>query len=211
LDVDVEHRDVVLASGSLAGSGQLATVVASADGQDLHFLADDGPSGPDRTILKITPSGARALANWLAAPVEHVRDARSLLLLKLLFLSRREHDPNPLLHAQRAQFETIAERLAVAVAEARGFDHTLLRWRLESASAAVRFMHVLIGLERLRLSRGGAAQSAENPPGSISVTLIHPTCNTTFSLPHEQESARPIAYREPWSVPPIRIARPRGH
>lgn len=101
-------------------------------------------SGPDRTILKITPSGARALANWLAAPVEHVRDARSLLLLKLLFLSRGQHDPNPLLHAQRAQFETIAERLAVAVADARGFDHTLLRWRLESASAAVRFIDAII-------------------------------------------------------------------
>jgi hypothetical protein len=37
VDVDVEQRDVVLASGSLAGSDQLATVVASADGEDLHF------------------------------------------------------------------------------------------------------------------------------------------------------------------------------
>jgi DNA-binding PadR family transcriptional regulator len=105
-------------------------------------------SGPDRTVLRITPSGGRALANWLAAPVEHVRDARSLLLLKLLFLSRREHDPNPLLHAQRARFESIAERLVVAVAEARGFDQTLLRWRLETASAAIRFIDATMNQPR---------------------------------------------------------------
>jgi DNA-binding PadR family transcriptional regulator len=97
-------------------------------------------SGPHRTLLEVTPPGRRALATWLAAPVEHVRDARSLLLLKLLFLDRSDLDPGPLLRAQRVRFESVAERLVVAVAEASGFDQTVLSWRLESATAALRFI-----------------------------------------------------------------------
>jgi PadR family transcriptional regulator AphA len=102
------------------------------------------PSGPHRTVLRITPSGRRALAGWLGAPVEHVRDARSLLLLKLLFLDRRGTDPRPLLTAQREQFNRIAERLETAVNETRGFDQTLLRWRLETVTAALRFIETII-------------------------------------------------------------------
>jgi DNA-binding PadR family transcriptional regulator len=97
-------------------------------------------SGPHRTVLEPTPTGRRALATWLATPVEHVRDARSLLLLKLLFLDRSGLDPGPLLRGQRLRFESLAARLVVAVAEARGFDRTVLSWRLESATAAVHFI-----------------------------------------------------------------------
>ena len=61
-------------------------------------------TGPQRTILEVTPEGVLAVAEWLSQPVSHVRDARSLLMLKLLFLSRREADLAPLLTAQRAQF-----------------------------------------------------------------------------------------------------------
>src|SRR5262249_37037548 len=68
-------------------------------------------SGPARTVLEITPDGGRAIDAWLQTPVEHIRDARSQLLLKLLFLERRQADPGPLLVAQRARFEAIAERL----------------------------------------------------------------------------------------------------
>lgn len=96
--------------------------------------------GPDRTVLRITPSGRRALTTWLATPVEHVRDARSLLLLKLLFLDRRHADFRPLLDAQRARFKDIADQLQTAVNEAGGFDRTLLRWRLETTAGALRFI-----------------------------------------------------------------------
>lgn len=101
-------------------------------------------SGPERTLLEITPDGARALTAWLDSPVEHIRDGRSLLLLKLLYLERRQADPTPLLHAQRARFEAIAERLETAANEASGFDRTLLRWRLETATAALRFIDSVI-------------------------------------------------------------------
>lgn len=97
-------------------------------------------SGPDRTVLRITPAGRRAVRDWLNTPVDHLREARSLLLLKLLFLDRRGGDPQALLNAQRARFESIAERLNSSVNEAGSFDQTLLRWRLESATAALRFI-----------------------------------------------------------------------
>ena len=58
-------------------------------------------TGPRRTVLEATPNGKRAVTRWLGTPVEHVRDGRSLLMLKLLFLARRDADPTALLGAQR--------------------------------------------------------------------------------------------------------------
>jgi DNA-binding PadR family transcriptional regulator len=100
-------------------------------------------SGPQRTILEPTAAGRRAVAQWLARPVEHVRDARSLLMLKLLFLARREADPAALLTAQRERFAAHEQRLAGAVEAADGFDRGLLLWRLHSTSAAVQFTEVM--------------------------------------------------------------------
>ena len=101
-------------------------------------------SGPQRTILEVTPAGARAVSEWLSQPVSHVRDARSLLMLKLLFLSRRGADLTRLLTAQRAQFATYAESLIAALDETEGFDRTLLLWRLHTTTAALRFTEALL-------------------------------------------------------------------
>ena len=62
------------------------------------------------------------MTGWLTEPVEHVRDARSLLMLKLLFLARGDADQTPLLTAQRERFESLVERLTVAIDAADGFD-----------------------------------------------------------------------------------------
>jgi DNA-binding PadR family transcriptional regulator len=101
-------------------------------------------SGPQRTVLQATPNGKRAVTRWLRQPVEHVRDARSLLMLKLLFLTRREADLAPLLTAQRERFATLASRLAGAAAAAECFDRALVLWRLESTTAAVRFVEAML-------------------------------------------------------------------
>ena len=101
-------------------------------------------SGPQRTILEATPSGKRALAQWLRQPVSHVRDARSLLMLKLLFLTRRQADLEPLLAAQRQQFSMRAESLGAAVDEADGFERALLLWRLHSTTAAIAFTEAML-------------------------------------------------------------------
>ncbi len=44
--------------------------------------------GPQRTIYSATAAGRKAAANWLDTPVEHVRDVRSQLLIKLALLDR---------------------------------------------------------------------------------------------------------------------------
>jgi DNA-binding PadR family transcriptional regulator len=101
-------------------------------------------SGPQRTVLQATANGKRAVTRWLRQPVEHVRDARSLLMLKLLFLTRREADLGPLLTAQRERFGTLASRLAGAAEAAEGFDRALVLWRLENTTAAVRFVEAML-------------------------------------------------------------------
>jgi DNA-binding PadR family transcriptional regulator len=105
---------------------------------------ESSPSGPQRTVIHATTTGRRALSRWLQEPVEHVRDARSLLMLKLLFLARSDEDPTSLLIAQRERFAVQSERLSAAVAEADGFDRVLLRWRLEATSAASRFIETML-------------------------------------------------------------------
>ena len=59
--------------------------------------------GPVRSLLKPTPYGRRAAAQWLGTPVEHARDVRSELMIKLALLDRAGADPQPLLLAQQMQ------------------------------------------------------------------------------------------------------------
>lgn len=49
---------------------------------------ESGP-GPRRTVYEVTARGAAAADGWLAAPVRHVRQPRSHLLMKLALLDRR--------------------------------------------------------------------------------------------------------------------------
>lgn len=101
-------------------------------------------SGPQRTIFEPTAEGRRRLGEWLHQPVEHVRDARSLLMLKLLFLSRRAADSAPLLRVQREHFGALAEGLTAAADAAEGFERGLLLWRLHSTTAAVQFTEAML-------------------------------------------------------------------
>jgi PadR family transcriptional regulator AphA len=103
-----------------------------------------GGGGPARRLMTVTPAGRRALAAWLDEPVEHVRELRSELLLKLLLDDRAGRDPAPLLAAQRALLQPIEAGLAHRLDEARGFERTLVQWRLESCRAALRFVDGLV-------------------------------------------------------------------
>ena len=114
---------------------------------DLVRPAGTEPSrtGPQRTVLTATPAGKRAVTRWLKTPVEHVRDGRSLLMLKLLFLARRGADATPLLTAQRDVFAVRAARLAPRAADAaEGFERALALWRLETTTAAARFVETML-------------------------------------------------------------------
>ena len=51
--------------------------------------------GPTRTVFTPTAAGRRAYEAWLASPVDHVRELRSALMVKLLLLDRSARDPEP--------------------------------------------------------------------------------------------------------------------
>jgi len=99
--------------------------------------------GPQRTVYTATPAGRRAAQRWLHTPVEHVRDIRSHLLLKLALLDRAGDDPADLLRGQRAILEPIAAAIEAQRAQSGGFDATLLAWRRATATAALDFLDTI--------------------------------------------------------------------
>jgi DNA-binding PadR family transcriptional regulator len=102
--------------------------------------AERSDVGPQRTLVTATHAGRDALLVWLREPVEHLRDFRSLFMLKLALLDRAGQPPGALLAAQRERVEPIVAALEELARTSAGFDRTLATWRLESARAAVRFL-----------------------------------------------------------------------
>lgn len=96
--------------------------------------------GPVRSVVEASSAGRQASSAWLARPVGHIRDVRSELMVKLALLDRLGVDSQPLLAAQRDQLAPIAIALQERLAEAAGFDRTLILWRYETVSAALRFL-----------------------------------------------------------------------
>jgi PadR family transcriptional regulator AphA len=99
--------------------------------------------GPQRTVYTATERGAAAAARWLQRPVEHVREIRSELLLKLALLDRAGEDPAVLLQAQRAVLEPLVTALEGRRARTDGFDATILAWRRSTAVAALDFLDAI--------------------------------------------------------------------
>jgi DNA-binding PadR family transcriptional regulator len=97
-------------------------------------------NGPQRTIYCATPAGRKAVRAWLDTPVEHVRDVRSHLLIKLALLDRAGTDATGLLQRQKAILRPIASAIATERPQRKGFDATLLAWRRATASAALSFL-----------------------------------------------------------------------
>jgi DNA-binding PadR family transcriptional regulator len=99
--------------------------------------------GPQRTVYTATDGGRAAAGRWLYAPVEHVREIRSELLLKLALLNRAGENPLELLQAQRAVLQPIAEAIEARRARSAGFDATLLAWRRATTVAALDFLDTI--------------------------------------------------------------------
>jgi len=116
--------------------------------RDLGYIEDRGSapssSGPERVVLGTTGRGRSAFRRWLGRPVEHVRDLRSELLLKLLFVERAGLDRVPLLRAQLEELERDENGLVRRVAASDGFDRMVAMWRLTSARAARAFVEALL-------------------------------------------------------------------
>ena len=112
-----------------------------------------GAGGPPRRVIEVTKSGRVALDAWLAAPVAHVRDARSELLMKLFLLERAGRELSPLLEAQWAALSPMLDSLRERLSQSVGFDTTVLRWRIYSTEALGRLLGELIEEQRGRPGR----------------------------------------------------------
>jgi PadR family transcriptional regulator AphA len=99
--------------------------------------------GPQRTVYTATADGRDSAARWLHAPVEHIRQIRSELLLKLALLDRAGENPTPLLRAQRTVLEPLVTAIEGRRASSSGFDATLLAWRRANATAALDFLDTI--------------------------------------------------------------------
>jgi PadR family transcriptional regulator AphA len=72
--------------------------------------------GRDRVLLTATAAGRRLVANWLDEPVQHLRDVRTELLVKLALRDRAGLDNEPLLVAQQELFEPAVTTLSLRTA-----------------------------------------------------------------------------------------------
>jgi PadR family transcriptional regulator AphA len=112
--------------------------------------------GGDRVLLAPTAAGRRLVKKWLDTPVEHLRDVRTELLVKLFLRERGGNDNADLLARQREHFLPTIDSLTSTSPD----DDLVDLWRRESARAVRRFLeqalHLpageLAGRPELRLS-----------------------------------------------------------
>ena len=95
--------------------------------------------GRDRSLLRPTAAGRRAAESWLSAPVAHLRDLRTELLMKLVLRRRAGQSVAELLDAQERALEPALEALTNR-ARALPADAVVSLWREENARAVRRFL-----------------------------------------------------------------------
>jgi molybdopterin-binding protein len=134
--------------------------------------------GRDRVILRPTPAGRRVAKKWLDTPVEHLRDVRTELLVKLFLRERAGLDNTALLEVQQALFAQTIDVLTSSAVD----DDLVDLWRRESARAVRRFLDQA-------LHPPGAAEplkpdmqiSARNQLRSVITTIHHGQVMSTVS------------------------------
>jgi len=92
--------------------------------------------GRERVALGATAAGRRTATGWLDSPVQHLRDVRTELLVKLALRERAGLDNTELLAAQQEVFAPTIDGLTSAAAD----DDLVDLWRRESARAVRRFL-----------------------------------------------------------------------
>lgn len=137
--------------------------------------------GRRRSLLRITARGRRALSTWLDEPVEHIRDVRTELLLKLELRQRAGLDTAPLAEAQRARF---AELFASLTSGGHGGDLVDL-WRRESARGVRRFLDAVADPDRVTEPGARPSQmrlSARNQLTATAIAVTHGDVMTTIKV-----------------------------
>ena len=97
---------------------------------------EPGAGAPPRTVYGPTRRGRAMLHRWLDSPVDHLRDVRSALLLKLVLLEALGRSRQTLVTAQRAAFAPLTAEARAA----RPGEDVVRTWRRQSALAVDRFL-----------------------------------------------------------------------
>ena len=106
--------------------------------------SEPGDAGPNRTILAATRTGRARLRTWVRTPVEHLRDLRSELLLKIVIADRCGIAIDGMLRAQRDRLEAQSALLAAAAFGADGnVVDVVALWRYEASQSGLRFLEQL--------------------------------------------------------------------
>jgi PadR family transcriptional regulator AphA len=134
--------------------------------------------GRDRVLLAPTPAGRRLARKWLDTPVEHLRDVRIELLVKLSLRERVGLDNAILLAAQQELFAPTIDVLTSGHVD----DDFVDLWRRESARAVRRFLEQALhprrdheaGQPELRLS-------ARNQLHGVITTVQHGEVMSTIN------------------------------
>ena len=98
-----------------------------------------GIAGGNRTILAITRRGRHRFRRWVTTPVDHLRDLRSELLLKLVLAEQCGIDVTDMLEQQHVIVRQLARTIADQADHADRSD-PVLEWRREASDAALRFL-----------------------------------------------------------------------
>ncbi|HWF23909.1 MAG TPA: PadR family transcriptional regulator [Solirubrobacteraceae bacterium] len=130
----------------------------------VRAVATEAGPGPVRTIMSVTPAGQRAVERWMVEPVPHIRDARSLLMLKLVFLERSRYDVRPLLERQRELLLPALAAQRERVEEASGSRRTVELWRLECVDAVIGFAERMLGASQIEHGDQVAPGESHPPP-----------------------------------------------
>lgn len=112
--------------------------------------SERGTRGPDRALFRATDEGREALRAWLSEPVAHVRELRSLFLLKLLLILRAGLERRPLLEAQRAVVVPAVEALHARLRTSVGTERIFVSFRLETTRAVIDFIDALLAEDDLK-------------------------------------------------------------
>jgi molybdopterin-binding protein len=91
--------------------------------------------GRERTMLRASAAGRRTTSAWLDAPVTHIRDVRTELLVKLALRRRAGLAVEPLLAAEQRVLGPTIDALTMGTT-----DDPVDVWRRESARAVRRFL-----------------------------------------------------------------------
>jgi PadR family transcriptional regulator AphA len=126
--------------------------------------------GRDRVILTATPAGRRLARQWLDQPVEHLRDVRTELLVKLFLRERAGMERATLLTTQQELFASTIDALTSTHPD----DDLVDLWRRESARAVRRFLdQALHPLEPRGTTKPDLRLSARNQLRGTVVAVHH--------------------------------------